>query len=51
MHTILYLKYYTEDDTCKYEDGLDEDPMTKKVANKCEEAIRIVWPCEELQLK
>jgi hypothetical protein len=41
----------TDDDTHKHEDELDEVPMTEKVVDKCEEAIRIVRPWEELQLK
>jgi hypothetical protein len=41
----------TEDDTHKHEDELDEVPIIEKVVDKCEEAIRIVRPWEELQIK
>jgi hypothetical protein len=38
----------TDDDTHKHEDELDEVSMTEKVVDKCEEAIIIVLPWEEL---
>jgi hypothetical protein len=38
----------TYDGTHKHEDEFDEFHITKKVADKCEEVIRIVWPWEEL---
>jgi hypothetical protein len=39
-----------DDDTYKDEDEL-EVPMTEKVLDKCEEAIKIVRSWEELQFK